>query len=635
MIALYPLLVSNTVSKNIVPGVCKALENYIMVYRLDALMRNVRQDSGIKGSFSVRNNKIHIKEDVEENISDFLFQELLDEAGRSGIYGQSTPGTKMKNITPDPKKNQDRDDEYEYNEKLKDAERMARAKEKGKLAAQPQDNAREATIRLDAYNTQALTVEPTWMKADIYSSGVKASGIIGVKVVPYSVNSDAELSRLLMYDRQVSKLMALAIKAGRWSKGFLYRTWMRAWSKVPFVGSSGPGTVTGDPRKDILIKRNFMSSKTFQDVFVLANQSELSDDFYNSPELMTKLQDMGWGSIIIADDVNRRVAFCMRELSGMCSMIPYTMLYQTFSQAKVYEDLEDAKRSASSIFKVRRERMSRIVGEHAAYNRIEEFSAMKLFEHKDAGDILTEAIVNTNPNDVKRTLLAIASGKKTNIPNISTEKLISKATKQQPEFRKGYMLAKKVLANSAPDVSEKMIELGAISIAIRTTVVKTEDFMNEIKLGVRQVIGAFRKLRGKSNPDKVGLPKTHFSDAVFGWITIGMSTVIIAALLKDLSPFIKNAMTATKFVLGVIVSMLSFTWSTISGTWALFFGGPSGVSDMVKDFSDDIVGNTADYVVGGFWVFACIFLVKMVRDVMDTAKSMPGKVAGKVLGGPK
>lgn len=646
MIALYPLLISNTVSKNIIPGVCKSLENYILVYNLDSIMRGVRHDSGIKGAFSVRNNKVRIKEDMEENLTDFLYQELLDEAGRSGIYNRTGPGTKNMPARPGdadfedkqgPKSGVDKDREaaYDYNEKLKDAERMARAKEKGKLSAQPEDKAKNATIKLDAYNTQALTIEPTWMKADVYRNGIQASGVIGVKVVPYAVKSDAELSQLLMYDRQVSKMMALAIKAGRWSKGFLYRTWMRAWTKIPFVGGSSSGTVTGDPRKDILVKRNFMSASSMQDVFVLANQAELADDFYDSPGLMTKLQSMGWGSIIIADDVNRRVAFCMRELNGMCSMIPYTMLYQTFSQAKVYEDLEDAKRNASSIFKVRRERMSRIIGEHAAYDKIQKFSAMNLFEHKDSDALLTEAVVNTNPNDIKRTLLAIASRKKTNLPNVSTEKLVANATKRQPEFRKGYMLAKKVLANSAPDVSEKMIELGAISIAIRATVVKTEDFMNEIKLGVKQIIGSFRKLKGKADPDKVDLPKSHYGDAVFGWITIIMSTVIISYLLKFLSPLIKDVAGMIKFVLGVVLSMLNFTWSMLSGTWTLFFGGREGVADMAKDFSKDIIGNTQDMVVGGFWVLASVLLVKMVFDGMEAVKSMPGKAAGRMLGGGK
>jgi hypothetical protein len=202
------------------------------------------------------------------------------------------------------------------------------------------------------------------MKTDIISKdGTQTSGIVGVKVVPVAVKSDAKLANLLMYDRQVSNLQSLIIRQGRKLENFFYRAWKILWKVATLgvgVGPAGGMGMTGDPKHDILARRTILKAKSASDIFVLVNQADLSDDFYTSANGILNLFRMGWSSIIIADDVNRRAAFCMRELKGLCSLMPYTMLYQTYKQAQVYEDLEDAKRSASSIFKVRRQKFSKM-----------------------------------------------------------------------------------------------------------------------------------------------------------------------------------------------------------------------------------------------------------------------------------
>jgi len=502
MIALYPLLVSNTISRNIVPGVAKVLENYIIVYGLSGLLDRVRKSSGVSGDYRIKLNKVIKTENIEEHLPGFLYREIIEE--QSGIGGSANPGSKTAtrgstnvnvNINmPDDKK----------------------------------DKGKDASVRLDTFNMESISLEPTWMKLDQYDrEGNKSTGLIGVKVVPYAVKSDADLSQLLMYDNQVSKLQRLAILTGRNATSFLYRAWMSVWSKVPLFGGR-PEVVTGDPRKDILLKRNIISAGHAQDIFVLANQAELNDNFYASAKGMMNLQKMGWGSIMIADDVNRRVAFCMNELKGLCSIMPYTMLYQTFSQAKVYEDIEDAKRNASSIFKVARKPMAKIIGEGIAQTKVENFGSRNLpmFDSEFISEMeyidenLSGFIKSMNPMKMKMALLNLTKGNVDKIPTVSNEKLVQYGMKINPEFRKGHIFAKKVIENSTPEVSEKMADVSATLCCVYASVFKSDNFMDGLKETLKRIIMLFRKFKPKGDPNKVKMPAAHFMDAVFGWIVI-------------------------------------------------------------------------------------------------------------------
>ena len=523
-ITLFPLLVSNTVSKNIVPGVAKVLENYIIAYGLDDILSQLRKEKG-KANYRISNNKVIKRESVSSEISNFLYNEMLDEQRRSQIYGATGSGNKLVS-------GKDQDNAYEYNEKLKDTEREARAKEKGKQAL----GGRDSSVRLDMMNLSSISLEPTWMKMDqIDSDGTRTSGIIGVKVVPYLVKSDASLSRLLMYDRQVGKLQGFAIRKGRQMTTGLYNIWKKAWLKLPFTSLNT--TVSGDPRKDIILKRSIMHSKSIQSIFALANQSELSDSFLGTAKGVMNLQKMGWGSLIVADDVNRRVAFCMKELKGLCSMMPYTMLYQTFSQAKVYEDIEDAKRTSSSIFKVRREKLTKLVGEGIAETKVEEFGNQNL-PLLESGFITEAEYIDENlgsfmkkltPSNLKTIIPNIIKGKAKNIPNSSPEKIVKLATKLNPEFRKGYVLAKKVIANSSPDVSSDLVDWAAIMVAVRASLKKgASTFMEEVKHGLKLTMKLFRRTSQKAK-----MPREHIVDATFGWTYILICLSALAYLIKE------------------------------------------------------------------------------------------------------
>ncbi len=546
MIALFPMLVSNTVSKNIIPGISKVLENYLMVYGITDIMRKAR--SGVKGSpdYSFKNKKL-IQRESEDPLADYMFREIMFEAGMDDKY----PGTATKPFGPSS------GDSEKMNTQTTPADEYDKSyeKEKGKQAAQ----AKDASVAIGAFEMKSISLEPTWMKTDIVSKdGSKTSGIIGVKVVPYPVKSDAKLAHLLMYDRHVSKLQGLVIRKGRAVENFFYRAWKMLW-KIPsaILGDSGEKGLSGNPKQDILARRTILKAKDASDIFVCVNQADLSEDFYTSANGILNLFRMGWSSIIIVDDVNRRVSFCMRELKGLCSMMPFTMLYQTYQQAKVYEDLEDAKRSASSIFKVQRKKFSKIVGEGYAQSKIEEFGMqnMPLLE----SDTITEMnyidenmasfMKTLSPAKLKTTFINLLRGNTKGMPDVPPGKLIQAGTKASPNFKKSYMLAKKVLDNTAPEIkNKKVVELAAITIAAKSTIEVAKDIKKDIttstKEKLKQFVKNYRKNRDGVKP-KSGMPVEHYAEATFGWIAIiaGLTAAsVISVKLVQLAGKIPNAL---------------------------------------------------------------------------------------------
>jgi hypothetical protein len=66
-----------------------------------------------------------------------------------------------------------------------------------------------------------------------------------------------------------------------------------------------------------------------------------------------KLWKMSWGNLVIADDSTKTIMFCMKKYKGMCSNFTYSMVFaQTKEMAKVFEDMEDARKATGALFKM-------------------------------------------------------------------------------------------------------------------------------------------------------------------------------------------------------------------------------------------------------------------------------------------
>lgn len=329
MIVVYPMLVSKSVSKVAIPGIMKVLERYILIYELDQIISTARQSGGMmsKGQYKIKRGRLTFKEGFDpEDVE---------------------PGTKEK---AEKKKAE--------LEKAVDRAKIDKTEiDRQKWEAQK----KSAKVDVSFSDMQSLSLEPTYMKVDVQDKeGVARTELIGVKVVPVYIKSDEELVHLMLYDKHVGTIRKKVINVGRRIIRRIRHISDRLWSAVPIFGG-GRGSPSGDPRQDILMQRSAFEKR----LFVLINRINLDDEFFQSTNRINRLYNQGWCSFIIADDVNKIVSFCLKNMKGMCSMIHYSTMYNTLGHLKVFESLEDARRSSASLFKISKSE-KKIFGESLA-----------------------------------------------------------------------------------------------------------------------------------------------------------------------------------------------------------------------------------------------------------------------------
>jgi len=329
MIVVFPMLTDESVSQNTLPGICKALEKFILIYELDAIMKItgwtvLAVGSKIAGQMATKTK--YRKEDLMFEISE----------------AKALPGAKKKEEDTIP-------------EELLDTEEKKRSKTRRssgdpRKKPQPGEQLFDAlgnlkdigTVKVDLPKDQALSVEPTFMMV----TTTLGTRIIGVKVIPVPVKSSKySLAELLVMDAALRPMDALVYKISRKAiRGF----WaLCRFLRLPFLSDQ---IISGDPEKDILWAQSF--HKRY--VFCLLNYADFSDsNFFKHAGGIHKLHSVGWNSFVVADDVNKRAIFCMKEFHGLCSSVSYQFIYSSLGKehAKVYDDLEDLKKSASPFFR--------------------------------------------------------------------------------------------------------------------------------------------------------------------------------------------------------------------------------------------------------------------------------------------
>lgn len=391
MIVIFPMLTSNSVSSNVLPGTCKMLEKYIIVYQMDKILEKANFKSDVARYGSVL------------RMTSGIMEQMIRVGGPSsgGLKVQPTPGISLQ------------------------------VGGKGEI--------RPRGLEEPPKMQQALALEPTWVKIEMKDGWT----VLGVKVVPFPVQSDEGVIKLMMKDLQLSFWKRTITKFQRIAVRFAFRQW-RIMGKL--VGYKG-GTLIGDPQKDIL----FAQSEHKRNIITLINMIDLenAEEFLKSAGGIKRLYRMGWRSFVILDDVKKQAHFCLEQYGGMCSMIPYSFIYSSLGKEhhKVYEDLEDIRKSGGAFFRMKN-------------------SVKKLFsesyEPYSNTEIITEDFTGL-ANRMKPAFtsifrgLDIASKKKdkslfkralSKVPLISIEKVESVCAKMAPDFKKNYNLVRRVLANS-------------------------------------------------------------------------------------------------------------------------------------------------------------------------------------------
>jgi len=161
-----------------------------------------------------------------------------------------------------------------------------------------------------------------------------------------------------MHDTQMKSFDALLTGIGRRIIRWFY-SFINKWTERVTGVTGGGMTPTGDPRHDIIMGKTGHKGQGF---IVLSKTDDIDELFLSNSRRISRLFHMGWGNIVIVDDINRMAYFCMKKFKGVCTAISYSMIYQNFGQLKVYDDMEDAKRQSSSIFKIRK-KLSKVVAE--------------------------------------------------------------------------------------------------------------------------------------------------------------------------------------------------------------------------------------------------------------------------------
>jgi hypothetical protein len=333
MIVVYPMIVSNAVSENTLPALSKMLEMYIAVYMENDVMNTVNgKFGGPKPSlrYKIKRGKI-----IGESID-------LSEADEESVL----PGTK-KTRKAKEKTRQEKEDEKKYPGVSKyDIEKLTTQKSREKRELEKHEKEmKDRASKVDVVTSdKTISIEPTTVKIHTDKHGTQ---LLGIKVVPYRVISDAKLSHLLMHDMKVKGITASIIPFGRKIMGKILR----------FVNR---GPVTGDPKKDIIYQTTGHKGETF---VVLEKNYDVDEYFLKNTKKINRLFKLGWGNFIIADDALGIAHFCMRANKGICQGVSYRMMYKTLGQSGVYEDLEDLRKQNSSLFKVRSKRFSKLLGE--------------------------------------------------------------------------------------------------------------------------------------------------------------------------------------------------------------------------------------------------------------------------------
>ena len=311
MIIVYPMLTSNNVSANILPAICKSVEKYILVYKMEDIINQ-----------------------VQNKLPD-LAHVLLKIASESKIQRESRIVEQGQGMWSD--------DDQDTNAGLKSgAGQQPQTGQPQTVQGQPK---KDDSIKIQSPSKDVLSLEPTWVKIDT----PKGSDIIGIKVIPYVVKSDQAFSELLISDRKLYGINRILTA--------LLRQFVRMfWSFVrgttlPIIGRIGMKIkVSGDPKKDIIYAS---TEHGRNNIFACLNFHDVPDEYFNSAKGVSWLFKLGWGSFIVCDDVDRKAFFCMREFGGLTSVVPYQLLYTSIGKdyAKVYDDLEELKKTSSPFFR--------------------------------------------------------------------------------------------------------------------------------------------------------------------------------------------------------------------------------------------------------------------------------------------
>jgi len=454
MIIVFPMLCSSNVSPNILPGICKVVEKYLLIYGLDDILKISRTMSTAKSGAGSILRMVGARKLRMEN-DDFL--KLEDSS------------TKTSTKTKDKDKNTEETKEKTYSSR---------------------DTGRTSVTLPKSDNS--ISIEPTWVQVETPQKGLQ---ILGIKVIPFQVNSDEDFIKLLTNDTKLKSLNLMTEKLSRKTIAIFWRI-LRGLKIIPFVRSK---TLTGDPRQDIL----FASTKHGARTIALINKIDIENsEIFSSAKMVQKLHKLNWPSFIMVDDVDKTATFCMKEFNGLCSRVAYNFIYSSISKdhMKVYEDLEDVRKTSSPFFS-KRVKNTKVFGEGVACFKSKKYIETTISENELLTENIGSFIKDMTTSKAKSILNLISSSLKEKNPkklskvlkigeNVKIGSIEKICSKTLPDFDDSYKLCQKVIKNSL-DIKGSLIKPVSCFISIVSNF-KKDDPKKETRENLKKFVGKMR-----------------------------------------------------------------------------------------------------------------------------------------------
>lgn len=320
MIIIYPMLTSPSVSPNVLPGLIKSVEKYILVYKADDILKYAAAGNVLKtgatpwinyaitsiGVAAVGAAATYVGKKVQDYLNNNI-QIAMDKESLLVLEEDKKGGNK-------------RDDAPRKSPLLGDDHTI--------MDAKPD---------LQVLKDTGISLEPTWFKVSAPGMGTR---IVGVKVVPFVVKSPENIISLMSRDAILKRFDALL------------QRYSRALSRVLLRLNPFRGSVSDKNYKNTIV---YGGSSYGKNLFICFSQLDLqSENQFSDADTVRKLHKLGWASFVIANDVNRSATFCMKEFGGVCSTIPYSYMFASLGkdQTQAYNDLEDLKRKSGPFFRM-------------------------------------------------------------------------------------------------------------------------------------------------------------------------------------------------------------------------------------------------------------------------------------------
>jgi len=430
------MLTSRGVSPNVIPGISKVIEKFIVIYSMDQLLRQIRDTREL--DLKAIGNKLIGMWSVKKE------QVVRPEKPKTPLpYIHKGPGTKGK---------KGKEDEEE---------------EKGK--------ARGVKV-MELPSAHSLAIEPTWVQYQTPSEGVQ---LLGIKVIAFPVKSDESLASLITKDVNRKILNRMLIKLDRKVIRRFYQ--VARFLKIPFIRSKA---LSGDPMRDVLWK----SSKYGPNVITLLNLADIvEENFFNKSKNILRLQKLGWGSFVAADEPNKQAIFCMEQFGGICTSVNYSFIYSSLvgEHGKVYKDLEEVSRSASPFFRIK-------LNKRKLFSEC--FACSKRMKYRVREQMVVPFLKSLTSDKIKKVFLSLPSSTKdlTGVPSISFSRVFGILKRISPNFIVSYDISKQVVKNSV-NIPDKLVEPVASIISFSSTY-KVDDFKKKTKENLKKVVLAMRSM---------------------------------------------------------------------------------------------------------------------------------------------